>query len=198
MNFALKYTKRLAAALVACLLCGALVAHAEGFSEYDVKAAFLYNFGKFVEWPSNAFAGSDAPLVIGIYGDNPFNGHLADIVRGRSINGHPVVVRPLSDNELDQCQILFISASEQKSISTILKKLGNSSVLTVTENLDPFKSGVMINFLIQNKQIRFEINDAVAERAGLKISSKLLILAVRTNMSRGSGDTQEFLCARSP
>ncbi|HUE35853.1 MAG TPA: YfiR family protein [Candidatus Acidoferrum sp.] len=189
-------------ALFMVLLIGGLAeiapAQTGQFSEYDVKAAFLYNFGKFVDWPANAFTSPDAPMIIGVYGENPFHDHLADIVRGKSIRGHVVVVEPVTFNTLQNCQILFISASEQKNLTTIVRKLDGASVLTVTENSDPFASGVMINFVMQNDQIRFEINDAAARQAGLKISSKLLVLATKTKVSRETPKKQPLLCTRSP
>lgn len=198
MKGVLKYHALILAVIVGRLFFGATAAPAQGFSEYDIKAAFLYNFGKFVQWPANTFASTNAPMTIGIYGDDPFHGNLASVINGRSINGHAVVSRPVTFNELKTCQILFICASEQKNIDGILKELDDAGVLTVTENLDPFKSGVMINFVLQNDQIRFEINDAAARRVGLKISSKLLILATRTTMSQKNPENQALLCASIP
>lgn len=150
-------------------------------SEYQVKAAFLYNFGKFVEWPDKAFVGPGAPLIIGIYGDDPFHGDLERMVARQSINGHPVVVRqavPLSD--LRNCSVVFINAGEQNHASRILAALNAAPVLTVTEDMDHFsESGLMIDLFRENDKVRFEINEAAAGRAGLKISPKLLNLARR-------------------
>jgi Fe-S cluster assembly iron-binding protein IscA len=168
-----------------------------GFSEYQVKAAFLYNFGKFVEWPTNDFASTNAPLVIGIYGENPFGNDLAEVVRDEFINGHPVVARTVSLDELKRCHILFIARSEQKNIDEVLKSLDGARVLTVTENM-PFESGIMINFVLENDRIRFEINNTAAEKVGLKLSSKLLILAIKTTMLHKTGQPIAFLCARYP
>ncbi len=158
--------------------------------DYRVKAAFVYNFGKFVEWPDAAFAGTNAPLVIGVLGGDPFHGDCERIVANKNINGHPVVVRQISHPisagqapgypDLKGCHILFISASESDNLPDILDALKGASVLTVTDNLDHFAaSGAIINFVMENKNVRFEINDEAARRAGLKISSKLLSL--RTN-----------------
>jgi hypothetical protein len=198
MNRVFIYRILFAAVLMIRLLSGtAASAQTAGFSEYDIKAAFLYNFGKFVDWPSNSFGSSDAPLVIGIYGDSPFHNNLDDVVRGRMIDGHRVIAESVSFNTMDKCQVLFICPSEQKNLSAILRKLDGSGVLTVTQNIDPFKSGVMINFTVINDQIRFEINDAAARRVGLKISSKLLMLAARTSVGRGNQKDQALLCAQS-
>src|SRR5215469_5221333 len=119
-----KWRAWLAAVVAAQLLWGGVVsAQNSGFSEYQVKAAFLYNFGKFVEWPTNEFASTNAPLVIGIYGESPFGNDLAEVIRDRTINGHPVTAREVSTNELKSCQILFIARSGQKDINDILRAL---------------------------------------------------------------------------
>lgn len=187
------------AAVIAALLFHAHFAAAQdgGISEYDVKAAFLYNFGKFIEWPNGAFASTNAPLLIGIYGDNPFGNRLSGVVQGRVINGHPVVARQVSFSELKSCQILFICRSEQKNLKKILATLDGSGVLTVTEEMDS-QSGVMINFIVQDDRIRFEINNSAAEKVGLKISSKLLILATKTTMLHKPEQSGIILCARFP
>lgn len=197
MNVVFKWRVWLAAVLAAQLLRGGSVfAQNAGFSEYQVKAAFLYNFGKFVEWPANDFDSTNAPLVIGVYGKNPFGNDIAVVVQGRNIDGHPVVTRQVSLDTLKSCQILFISRSEQKNINNILRNLDGAAVLTVTENMNPFDSGVMINFILQDDRIRFEINNTAAEKVGLKLSSKLLMLATKTTMLRKTDNPISLLCAR--
>jgi hypothetical protein len=171
---------------------------ATGLADYNIEAAFLINFGKFVEWPQNSFASQSAPIIIGIYGENPFHDSLKDIIRSRTINGHPVIVQPVPFSKLQYCQVLFICPSEQKNLPTIIRKLNGACVLTVTENIDPFQSGVMINFVRKNNQIHFEINQAAARRVGLKISSKLLTLAARITVSRETPKQQALLCDQSP
>jgi hypothetical protein len=199
MNFDFKWHAWLAVMLAAQLLRGGLVmAQTSGFSEYQVKAAFLYNFGKFVQWPSNDFASANAPLLIGVYGENPFGNNLAEVVHGRNINGHPVVAREVSLAELKGCQILFIAQSKQKNINDILHVLDGAGVLTVTENLDPFQTGVMISFILESDRIRFEINNAAAVKVGLKLSSKLLMLATKTTMLNKTENRNSLLCARFP
>ena len=117
MNIVSKCRMWFMAALAAHLLGGDVAAaQSGGFSEYDVKAAFLYNFGKFIQWPTNAFASANAPLVIGIYGNNPFGQNIASVVRGKKINGHPVVARPVSPNELKSARF-FSSANRSRKKS---------------------------------------------------------------------------------
>ena len=147
-------------------------------SEYQLKALFLYNFGKFVEWPAGAFSDANAPMIIGVYGRNPFNEDLQNVVKGQTINGHPLVVRQivlLSD--VKTCHLLFVGASEKNDLYAILKATRGASVLTVGETPGFIPAGGMINFFIEDDKIRLEINPAAARRAGLTISSKLLSLS---------------------
>jgi hypothetical protein len=199
MNFVLKWRGLFIGVLFGWLSSGGLIfAQTNDASEYDVKGAFLCNLAKFVEWPTNTFSSASAPLLIGIYGKNSFTNNLAEFTYGKSIEGHRIVVRKVSINELNQCQVLFIGESKQSKLNTILRKLNDSPVLTVTEEVDPFKSGMMINFTEKDGQIRFEINTHAAKRAGLKISSKLLNLAIKTDVSLGNEKPNEHLCARLP
>lgn len=199
MNFVFICRWLFMAALGAGLLRGALAAtENDDPSEFNTEATFLCNLGRFVEWPSNTFSSTNAPMLIGVYGKNPFSDELADLARGKSINGHEIIARNVSFNELQKCQILFIGESRQSDLNAILRKVDGASVLTVTDNIDPFRSGVMINFTTKNNQVRFEINDKAAERVGLKISSKLLNLAVKTSTSRRNEIQERTLCARYP
>jgi hypothetical protein len=143
--------------------------------EYPLKAAFLVNFAKFVEWPRAAFAEPTSPIVLGILGQNPFG----DILAGKIINNRPLVPKVFSSSsEATNCHILFIVGSYEKDrLSAIIKSLGKASVLTVGETKDFTEIGGMINFVQPEKKIRFQINDAAAKRVDLKISSKLLSLA---------------------
>ena len=155
--------------------------HAQGsqLTEYQLKAAFLYNFAKFIDWPPEAFADGKAPFVFGILGDNPFGNDLERTVAGKTINDHPVSVQIFhTAAEAGHCQILFISNSEKKHFSEILQSLHGNPVLTVGETDEFMQAGGMINFLLQDGKIRFQINDDAAKAARLKISSKLLSLAV--------------------
>jgi hypothetical protein len=150
-------------------------------SEYQLKAAFLYNFARFVEWPPAAFADPSSPMLIGILGQNPFGDALDMTISGKNINNHPlkkVEIRSLAE-VTNNCHILFISASEKKRLPEILAALRGASVLTVGETDRFTENGGMINFVLEGTKIRFQINDAEAKRAGLKVSSKLLSLATR-------------------
>jgi uncharacterized protein DUF4154 len=151
----------------------------EPHSEYEVKAAFLFNFAKFVDWPPKAFADTNSPIVLGILGKNVFGNDLEKTIRDRKVNDHEFQFKILtSAADATNCHIVFISPSEKANFSKIIGSLHNASVLTVSETDGFIQAGGMINFKIEDAKIRFEISDEAAKKAGLKISSKLLSLAV--------------------
>lgn len=165
--------------LLAIVVAPLKLAQGSSPSEYDLKAAFLFHFGQFVEWPDKTFAKPHAPLVIGLYGPDPFHGDLERIVANENINGHPIVVRQtVALSDLKDCNVVFINPQEQKNATAILTALKGAAVLTVTEEMDHFsQSGFMINLFVADDKVRFAINEKATERAGLKISPKLLGLA---------------------
>ncbi len=150
---------------------------AEEASEYQVKAAFLYNFAKLTEWPAGSFAGDQAPLTICVLGDNPF-GNAFNAIRSKTIKNRPAAVREIADVEAaGGCHVLFISSSEQPHIDAILGSLGKRNVLTVSDMKRFAASGGMIGFVMVDEKIRFEINTRASNRAGLNVSSQILKLA---------------------
>lgn len=162
------------------LLLGASWSHAQAPSpsEYQLKAAFLYNFAKFVEWPQQSFADDKSEFVIGILGDNPFGEDLANSVKGKKINEHPIRVQKFETADDIKCHILFISSSEKKNFPNIFTKIKGGSILTVGEAEQFIQAGGIINFIHKDNKIRFQINDEAAKSIQLKISSKLLTLAI--------------------
>ena len=160
------------------LLCAQATVPGTGFDEYQVKAAFLYNFAKFVEWPSGTFAKPNDPIEICIVGQNPFGSTLEDMVQGKKIEGRAFAVRQLPDTQqASKCQILFIGASEGKRTRALLEALKGAAILTVGETEDFTAAGGMIAFQIVGPRVRIQIDLETAERSRLKISSKLLSLA---------------------
>jgi hypothetical protein len=147
-------------------------------AEYLLKLAFLYNFAKFVEWPADAFRSPDAPLAICIVGHNPFSLDVENELRTRPVGGHPVefVVAKPTDT-LNMCHIVFIPVTEKDQAARIVRSLKGSVALTVGESEGFAVRGGMVNFTVEGGKVRFEINRHAADRAGLKISSKLLSLA---------------------
>jgi hypothetical protein len=144
-------------------------------NEYQVKAVFLYNFSRFVEWPEAAFADPKAPFVVGVFGFDPFGADLDEVVRGESVRGHPLVVRRVR-NAADAagCQILFIHHSEGERLPEVLAAVDRRSILTVSDSADVAKHGVIIRFVTQNGRIRMRIDVDSARAAQLTISSNLL------------------------
>jgi hypothetical protein len=145
-------------------------------TEQEVKAAYLYNFAKYVEWPTSA--APEPQWVIGVLGDAEFGGVLEKMLSGKSVRERPVVARRLQDpQEAAQVHILFIAAAEEPRLPAILKSLEASRALTVSD-IDGFaEKGGMIGFRMDGKKVRFDISPQAATRAGLRISSQLLALA---------------------
>ncbi|HEV7301118.1 MAG TPA: YfiR family protein [Tepidisphaeraceae bacterium] len=150
----------------------------EANREYALKAAFLYNFAQFVEWPAGAFESDTAPFVIGVYGDNPFQDALDRAVQGKTASGHPMVVHQFSTTaEVASAHMLFVSAAQGGALDELFAAIGDRPILTVGEsNSFPWKGGV-IRFYMEDGKVRFEINPEAAQRARLRISSKLMKLA---------------------
>jgi len=146
--------------------------------EYRVKAAFLLNFAKFVEWPPGSFKASADPIAICVMGQNPFGNALNDAVSGKTVDGRTFLVRQLSAAQTASgCQILFVSSSERKRLPSILDDVKAGGVLTVGE-MDNFASeGGIVNFKIDGGRVCLQVNVDAAGQARLRISSKLLSLA---------------------
>ena len=167
----------LALILIVCFRCGGT---AESPPEYKFKAAYLFHFTQFVEWPSNVFTDAKSPLIIGILGENPFGNELENGLRDKTVDGRPIKTRIIQSpaEARTNCHVLFISASEKQKEREIIQSLEGASILTVGETEDFTDSGGMIKFVSVDKRIRFEIKDETAKKAGLKIRAKLLTLAV--------------------
>jgi hypothetical protein len=146
--------------------------------EYPLKLAFLYNFTKFVEWPPDSYRDAGAPLAICIVGRDPFSPEIEGDLRTKIVEGHPVEVLNLkSTGTLSVCHIVFIPATEKDQVNKIVRYLKGSSTLTVGETEGFAELGGIINLTVEGNKVRFEVNQLAAQRAGLKISSKLLSLA---------------------
>jgi hypothetical protein len=147
-------------------------------NEYQVKAFFLYNFARYVEWPSQSFKAVNDPIVICILGQNPFGSALDQAITGKVVEGRPFVVRRISDIQPgSNCHILFVNSSERKRFRSMAESLKGSGVLTVGETPGFTADGGVINFKLEDGKVRFEIDVDAAGRENLHISSKLLSLA---------------------
>lgn len=152
-------------------------------AEYQVKAAFLYKFSTYVEWPAQAFERPDSPFVIGVAGGNDtFIDTLARTASGRQIGGRPIDVRKLRRGaSLEGLQVLFIARSgDTAALADMVASAKGQAVLTVTEaEPDPHPAGSMINFVVEGNKVRFDIAPAAADQRNLKISARLLSVARR-------------------
>lgn len=148
-------------------------------AEYRVKAVYLYNFGKFVQWPAGtAPEGPENGFPICILGPDPFGATLDEIVKGESIEGQPLVTRRVEKVEgADGCRILFITAMPKERLAMTLQALQSKPVLTVSDMPDFCTRGGMIQFILQADKVRFEVNLPPADKAGLTLSSQLLKVA---------------------
>jgi YfiR/HmsC-like len=149
-------------------------------SEYQVKAAFLYHFSQFVDWPEGTFKDATSPLVYCTVGEDPFHGALEASISGKEMGVRPLQVAHFQEGQnFRSCQIVFIGGGEKKIVSSVLASLKGTPVLTVGESQSFVQEGGMIGFLLEENKIRFEINLDAAEHAKLKLSSRLLALAKR-------------------
>ena len=179
-------TLRLAAVIFLGMLLTARVP-GQVLDEYQVKAAFLYNFAKFVEWPPEAFKTPKDPILVCVLGHNPFGNALEEAIHGKSIAGRTFAYRHVSDAEsASNCQILFVSSTESKHFRSLLDNLKPLGVLTVGEAQGFATDGGVINFTRDDGRVHFEINVDAAEQERLHISAKLLSLAqiVKSEKSR--------------
>lgn len=164
--------------------CASLAAPADSSSvERAVKAASIYRFLPYIEWPPSAFARPDAPLVIGVAGADDLAEELDRITAGRAIDGKPVQVRKLRPGDpVSGLQVLFIGRSQVDAQAQLLRTVQARPILTITDTEGALAWGSMINFRLVDGRVRFEVSLGTAERSGLKISSRMLqvALAVRT------------------
>lgn len=149
------------------------------FTEYELKAAYLFNFGKFVQWPAESFKKPSDPFIIGIYGTNPFGEILQQTIQNKTLQNRPVILVSINNIEdAATCHILFICKTDKLQLKQLLAELHTKPVLTVGDNIEDFcQTGGIINFTSQYSQKRFEINNKASARALLNINSKLLTLS---------------------
>lgn len=165
-------------AILLVMVSGAISYSAETVTkEYQLKAAFIYNFAKFVEWPESGFSDSESPIVIGILGSNPFGDELLNTVKNRKIHGRAIEIRNIRNaGEARGMEMLFVSAGEERNFGALRNSLG-MGVLSVGESVQFASHGGTINFNLEGDKLRFDINMAAAHRSGLKVSAQLQKLA---------------------
>jgi len=191
---AIRISMRLVVAAV-LLICTLYITDAdsgqEAFDEYKVKAAFLLNFINFIEWPEEVFVQSGPDFNIAILGEDPF-GSAINTIAGKPAKGRTIRIKRIAGlqyiEELKKCHIVFVSNSQSESLSEVVEALQDYNVLIIGDTEGFARMGCMINLTIADKKVHFEVNIGAADRAGLKISSKLLKLAkIVAEELRGEG-----------
>lgn len=146
--------------------------------EYQVKAAYLLNFTRYVDWPAHVMPASNSPIYICILGRDPFGPDLDAAVKGKSSQGHPIAVRRIiSAQDASGCHVVFQTHAEWRSRRTTILSLTEQGILTVGDSEQFAREGGVIGFVISNETVRFVVNLQARERAGLRISSRMLALA---------------------
>ncbi len=158
-------------------------------TDYDVKAAYLYNFGHFVEWPANIASAQNDSFTVCVLGQDPFGPVLDTTLAGETIAGKKVTAKRIATlQESGTCQILFLSSAEEAQLKTILKALNKQAVLTVSDMPEFSQHGGMIQFVPEGNRVRFEVNLAAVQHAGLTLSSELLKVATTVRRNSSPGD----------
>jgi hypothetical protein len=153
-------------------------AHADSALEYRVKAAFLYNFAKFVGWPDSAFSTEIAPVIFCVVEPDPFGDSLSGTVEGRKAGGRDIVIlRDVRLDEMAQCHLVFAPNAQANAVARILQHEARSGILTVGEGPEFLESGGIISLVVDDGKVRFDVSTEAAEAADLKVSSQLLKLA---------------------
>jgi YfiR/HmsC-like len=146
--------------------------------EYRVKAAFLFHFAQLVDWPADPPDDSKNPFVVCTLGSDPFRGDLENTIGGKSIGARVVQIRHLkAPQDASSCQILFIPRDEDSQLTSILAALAGDAVLTLGEADDFIQRGGMIRLFVEDSRVRFDVNQGAANRAGLRVGARLLVLA---------------------
>jgi len=150
----------------------------DALAERRVKAAYLYRFASYVQWPDDAFAAAADPLVIGVWGHDEIAEDIAGLVAGRSVDGRRIEARRVRDGEaLANLHILFVARARHSRVSQAIDQLPARGTLVVTEAAGALRQGSAINFVLVDGQVRFELAPDAAERRGLKLSSRLVAIA---------------------
>jgi len=176
------------ALVVALVAAQLLLAQGPKPTDYDVKAVYLYNFGRFVEWPASVTSKGDSFNVC-ILGQDPFGPALDARLANETIAGRSVTAKRISSpQEALNCQILFLSSAEDNRLTKVIEVLDKGAVLTVSDMPQFAQRGGMIQFVLEGKKVRFEVNLIAAQRAGLTLSSELLKVATTVRRNPPSGN----------
>lgn len=177
----------LTALAAACAFLAIPALHAQNArpTDYQVKATYLYNFGRFVEWPGKAAAAQGGSFTVCVLGQDPFGPSLDATLAGETIGGKTIVAKRVSSaEESGNCQILFLSPTDDSRLNKTIAELDKKAVLTVSDMPQFVKRGGMIQFVLEGKKVRFEVNLTATQHAGLTLSSELLKVATAVRKDR--------------
>jgi hypothetical protein len=177
------------AAVAGILLASSLPAQKLKPTENELKAVYLFNFARFTQWPSSTGNEKNGSFLICVLGQDPFGASLDAVVSGETIGGNPVVAKRISrSQDALSCQVLYISSSEEGQLKEVLNAVDKASVLTVSDIPQFSRRGGIVQFVMENNRVRFEVNLANATGARLNLSSELLKVAVKVLTSPPPGD----------
>lgn len=173
-----KFCATVLAALLSLAAASSIRAQAGTSVEYQIKAAFLFNFAKFVDWPPDAFPSDKSPITLCVFRHDPFGSALDEIIQGKTINNRAILARRTNElPDLKPCQLVFVDKEADKGLSDVLNSLKGTSALVVGESEGFAERGGGIQFFLEDNKLRFAINVDAIQRARLNVSSKLLALA---------------------
>ena len=168
----------LIAAAAAALALSAPPAVTQSQGELTLKAAFLYNFTKFIDWPDSAFTGTSAPFTVCVFADDRFRREVQSTLNGEKVRGRSIEMAPMNTEDLKHCHLVYFSGAEADRHSKQLPELRKSPVLTVGEGLTFLDQGGQIAFVLESDRVRFSVSRRAVAAAGLNVSSKLLRVAL--------------------
>jgi len=183
----LNVRRLLLAVAAACAFLAIPVLHAQNPrpTDYQVKATYLYNFGRFIEWPGKVAAAQGGSFTVCVLGQDPFGPSLDATLAGETIGGKTVVAKRISSaEESGNCQILFLSLTDDSRLNKVIADLDKKAVLTVSDMSQFVKRGGMIQFVLEGQKVRFEVNLTATQHAGLTLSSELLKVATAVRKDR--------------
>jgi hypothetical protein len=174
--------RRVSPLLVLLLLlapaASSFAADPQTLTEYQIKAGFFFNFTRFVDWPESAFVTASSPILVCVLGETPLTDLVTDVALGKVVNGRAVSIRRVkASDDLRRCNLLFISAEEDRHTAEILASVKKTNTLTVGETPGFAQAGGMINFSVQENRVKLELNLEATTRAGLKVNSKLIAVS---------------------
>jgi hypothetical protein len=170
--------RRIQIFFLALIFMQSLITQSQTLTEHQVRAAYLYNFVKFVEWPDGTFKDESEAILIGLFKDDPVKEELESIIKGRTIDSRPIRIKLLGNSkDADECHVVYLADAERRHQISTINMLGSKPVLTISDADYFCRIGGMIRFFVHENRFRLEINRTAVDRAQLEISAKILRVA---------------------